>query len=591
MMVNSLWRHTLALVALLLAVALVPAAVPRILAQTPERPSPVRPLPVACTVDAVAETDRICLGDSLLLHAVGGPGSVRWSPSDELSCADCPDPMAHPSKTTTFLLTSTAPDGCVAVDSVTVVVNALPWAYAGADKTICRGDSAYLEASFGAVSFRWEPTIGLGCPECANVWASPQTTTSYVLVAENVHGCLAYDTVVVTVVDKPVADAGDGGTICPGGSVQLHATGGARYAWTPAEGLSCADCADPVATPGRTTTYWVTASSGSSSACTATDSVTVVVTSDPEVDVTPGGTICPGDSIRLSASGGDLYEWSPTNGLSCGDCPDPIAFPTETTEYVVTARNAAGCSARRTVTVTVDRNLRTATAHLADDIAIRPGDTVRVPVLLDQPLDQDAIDRIEVVIGADEPVAIPVGLSLAGGRLEGWTVTTRREGGTLLASFTAPPGSYLTGAGALFDVALAGFLAGRDTGSIGIEVALPGRRCARVLSRAATVRIDSICGLGLRLIEMSAARYAIRGIQPNPFGPSTTIRFSLGLDGPTRVDVSDRAGRLVTTLVDDLLPPGEYTVDWDSGTVPSGIYFCTVTSGAWSERRMLLVVK
>ena len=64
-------------------------------------------------------------------------------------------------------------------------------------------------------------------------------------------------------------------------------------------------------------------------------------------------TIELGTSAPLTASGGDIYSWSPSAGLSCDDCPDPIASPTQTTIYYVTVTNSFGCTAVDNVTVEV----------------------------------------------------------------------------------------------------------------------------------------------------------------------------------------------------------------------------------------------
>ena len=47
------------------------------------------------------------------------------------------------------------------------------------------------------------------------------------------------------------------------------------------------------------------------------------------------------------------YSWSPTDGLSCADCPDPIAKPTQTTTYVLTVNDSYGCSVQDSITVEV----------------------------------------------------------------------------------------------------------------------------------------------------------------------------------------------------------------------------------------------
>jgi hypothetical protein len=88
-------------------------------------------------------------------------------------------------------------------------------------------------------------------------------------------GCSRDISFAVTVIPIPSADAGTDVSICQGESRQLTATGGDSYVWTPTEGLSCAGCSDPVASPRATTTYHVRVSNASG--CSAVDSVTVYV--------------------------------------------------------------------------------------------------------------------------------------------------------------------------------------------------------------------------------------------------------------------------------------------------------------------------
>ncbi|MBI2271082.1 MAG: PKD domain-containing protein [Bacteroidetes bacterium] len=69
----------------------------------------------------------------------------------------------------------------------------------------------------------------------------------------------------------------------------------------------------------------------------------------------PSTTICQGQQTTLSASGpaGTTYNWSPSTGLSCITCQNPVATPTVTTTYVIIADNG-GCRGAGTVTITVN---------------------------------------------------------------------------------------------------------------------------------------------------------------------------------------------------------------------------------------------
>jgi uncharacterized delta-60 repeat protein len=71
---------------------------------------------------------------------------------------------------------------------------------------------------------------------------------------------------------------------------------------------------------------------------------------------------------------------------------------------------------------------------------------------------------------------------------------------------------------------------------------------------------------------------------PNPFNPSTTIRFRVAAPGNVRIEVLDASGRTVRILADERMEAGARSVSWDGADdggrpVPSGIYVCRMTAG------------
>ena len=119
----------------------------------------------------------------------------------------------------------------------------------------------------------------------------------------------------------PSGSATGDATICQGDTVQLSATGGSVYNWTPSGELSCTNCPNPLAFPSISTTFVVEISDGG---CSLQDSVTVLVTTPPPANAGPDENVCNGETTQLSATGGTAYSWSPPTGLSCTNCPDPI---------------------------------------------------------------------------------------------------------------------------------------------------------------------------------------------------------------------------------------------------------------------------
>jgi hypothetical protein len=71
---------------------------------------------------------------------------------------------------------------------------------------------------------------------------------------------------------------------------------------------------------------------------------------------------------------------------------------------------------------------------------------------------------------------------------------------------------------------------------------------------------------------------------PNPFNPSTKIRFQL----PKQEYV---LGHEIVLLVDDKLKPGVYEVDWNANAFPSGIYFYRISAGKFSESKKMILIK
>jgi hypothetical protein len=83
---------------------------------------------------------------------------------------------------------------------------------------------------------------------------------------------------------------------------------------------------------------------------------------------------------------------------------------------------------------------------------------------------------------------------------------------------------------------------------------------------------------------------------PNPFNPSTTIRFSLPRSGHARLGVYDTAGRLVAVLLDEYAGTGTTTIEWDGRnrngrSAPSGVYFYRLTAAGVSTTRKMLLLK
>jgi gliding motility-associated-like protein len=186
----------------------------------------------------------------------------------------------------------------------------------------------------------------------------------------------------VNIEDKPADTAyATPNTVCVGGQVQLTATGGGTYSWTPVGGLSNPTIATPTTTVAATTTYIAEITFGS---CVSQRPVTIIVDSIAVDIIATSSIVCPGsvDTLFAAPDGGALpitYQWSPANQVSNSNGQLVTTSPNTTTTYTVVVTDAVGCTATDNYTVSVNNNL---TLSLGADVNVCPEDgayTLGVP--------------------------------------------------------------------------------------------------------------------------------------------------------------------------------------------------------------------
>ncbi len=84
---------------------------------------------------------------------------------------------------------------------------------------------------------------------------------------------------------------------------------------------------------------------------------------------------------------------------------------------------------------------------------------------------------------------------------------------------------------------------------------------------------------------------ALHEAYPNPFNPSTTVRFDLPASASVRVEAFDMLGRSVARLVEGVLPAGFHQVTWDASSIGSGSYLIRMTTGNSVLTRSVILVK
>ncbi|MBK9246570.1 MAG: hypothetical protein IPM69_00280 [Ignavibacteria bacterium] len=326
---------------------------------------------VGKTKAIVSGDTAICGGQKVQLMASGG-SNYSWTPTVGLDNPSVSNPIASPQITTKYKVIVSNGD-CKDSAFVTVSVSPFSGAKAGIDKTICPGASTQIGTPpETGNTYLWSDNIAVNERSLSNPTVSPNTTTEYILTVTNATGCIATDTVLVTV-GIIVAKVSNDTAICSGSSIQLLASGGANYTWTPTTGLSNPSIENPTATPTTTTTYKVKVSSGT---CEDSAFVTITVNPQPIAKAGEDKTLCIGASTEIgeAAQTGFTYSWLPTTGLDDATKSNPTASPTSTTQYILTVTGNGGCSASDTVLVTIG----TIKAFVSNDTSICEGASAKL---------------------------------------------------------------------------------------------------------------------------------------------------------------------------------------------------------------------
>ena len=292
---------------------------------------------------------QICIGDTADLLASNGT-IYLWEPAGTLTDPNIANPRAFPLDTTTYIVSVTDGNGCFGMDSIVVIVNPIPNINAGPDLEYCENDSVQIIAMGGTV-YIWTPTTGLSNAGIADPFASPSDTTQYIVMSTDSNGCVNSDTMIVVFNLLPIAEAGSYPSVCIGNNVQITATGGDTYLWSPNISITDVNIADPIVSPSTTQQYNVIVTD--TNGCSAIDSTVIVINPVPTLTVSTDKEICLGQSQQLGVIGASSYEWNPGTTLNDSLIQDPIATPAITTNYFVSGTDLNGCINIDSVLVTV----------------------------------------------------------------------------------------------------------------------------------------------------------------------------------------------------------------------------------------------
>jgi gliding motility-associated-like protein len=234
--------------------------------------------------------------------------------------------------------------------------------YSGSTKDVLRGCAplslSFTNTSEGGVDYIWD--VG------GNTFSREKDQSEYTftkpgeyivtLKAYNRLSCkrvdVAQKTIIVETLNSKIkADT----TVCENTKLQLWASGGTQYKWSPSTGMDNAAIAMPSVTVKENAEFSVEISNASG--CKVTEKMNVTVDKKNDFIDMPDVEVCPGATVVLSVAGdATQYRWLANDGLTETIGKSVTVKPEKTTTYTIEGIYADGCRPVREITVKVDRS-------------------------------------------------------------------------------------------------------------------------------------------------------------------------------------------------------------------------------------------
>ena len=256
--------------------------------------------------------------------------------------------------------------------SDTLIVTTLPNLDLGEDFESCIGEKITLNPfADNKYTYQWQRDSTLTNDTAANQVVTLNSSHTYIVTAKNASGCVATDTLNITVKDFSVSASNDT-AICYGNAVNLIVKSSEdflTYSWSPNAGIYFTNDTLLVR-PIKTTTYIVTAKNALG--CIRTDSVKVNV-STTKANAGDDVSICRGTGITLHGTGGYNYAWLNIRGDTLSKNQDVYVDPLITEEYYLHTDDSLHCQHSIDNVVV---NVSTLPLEIIKDTTICQGDSI-----------------------------------------------------------------------------------------------------------------------------------------------------------------------------------------------------------------------
>ncbi len=177
--------------------------------------------------------------------------------------------------------------------------------------------------------------------------------------------------IIITIKPSLVSIVSSNSPICQSDTIKLSASGGSIFDWQGPNGF-ISNAGNPIISNAQILNqgkYYVKVTDGNG--CSVLDSTIVALNPGPSASVSfTDSTICSAEQILLSAAGGVEYSWNPVQFLTTPDQANTFANPVSSIIYIVTVKNAGGCTDTASVNLNV---VKKPVVHAGSDQTIIAG--------------------------------------------------------------------------------------------------------------------------------------------------------------------------------------------------------------------------
>ena len=313
---------------------------------------------------SVDPTDTmICQGQIVQVVGSGDPHfSYQWIPTAGIAVSDVLNALITPDTAALYTVTASFHRCPLMTATLNLTVQPTPTVNVGNSRLMCQYDTLHLKASvypdwYSGYTYLWSPGTNLDVTTSNTVVFSGSTSTTLYVTVTTPAGCSVEDSLSITVFPGNFASMiPDNMGFCPHESATLTPTApaGTSYHWYPSLYLDDSLGTAPLISPITSQIYTVVATSANGCKDTVHFTSTVYPAGVVEIGA-DSVTLYPGDSYQLQPKTNcTSYSWFPPEGLSDASIINPLATPTSSTKYVITATTENGCKVSDSISILVD---------------------------------------------------------------------------------------------------------------------------------------------------------------------------------------------------------------------------------------------